>query len=224
MNHGVGGQPYWSLFWREHHRHAFAFHRRFFLDLGEFEQLFFDHLQHAFAFLGVLHFAPLEHHIDQHLVMMFEEFLGLVDLGLNVVDIGLGVKPNFLQLLLMGLGLFFLLLLLLKFELAEVYDLADGWFFERRDFDEILAGLARHFHGLRGRDDAHLLPVGADEADRTDANVFVDSGLGFSMVSTITIKWRRQSVVLLSLDMVAPRADPVSTRKSMNVPRHISSA
>src|SRR5262249_14662408 len=124
-----------------------------------------------------------------------KEFLGLIDLGLDVVDIRLGMQANFLELLLVRLRLFLLLLFLLEFELAKVHDFANGGLLQRRDLDEILTGLARHLQGLRGRDDPDLLSVGADQADGADANVLVDPRLRFAVISTITIKWRRQGLL-----------------------------
>ena len=59
----------------------------------------------ALAFLDVLKLATLVQHIHQHLVLVLQEFASLIDLGFDVMLIRLGPQPDFLQLLLMRLGL-----------------------------------------------------------------------------------------------------------------------
>src|SRR5262249_37065113 len=101
----------------EHGGHALAFPRPRLLDLGAVGQL----LQHAgddpLPLLDVLQLPPAEEHVQQHLVLVFEELAGLADLGVDVVFAGLGADADLLQLLLMDLGLVALLLGLLVAEL-----------------------------------------------------------------------------------------------------------
>ena len=75
-------------------------------------------------------------------------------------------------------------LLLLVAELAVVHDLADRRPFRGGHFDQIELGLAGHVHGLRGRNDAELFAVGADEANGTDADLLVDA-----MLVSVTLGW-----------------------------------
>jgi len=86
---------------------------------------------------------------------------------------GFGPKANFLQFLLMRLGFVLLLLLLQKLELAVVHDLADRRPLLGGHLDQIQLRFARQIQRLLRRHDAQLFPIDANEADRTDANLFV---------------------------------------------------
>ena len=76
-----------------------------FSTLADVGELFQDALDDPLAFLDVLHLAAAEQDVDQHLVVVFQELPGLVDLGLDVVLARLGANADFLQLLLVRLGL-----------------------------------------------------------------------------------------------------------------------
>jgi hypothetical protein len=69
---------------------------------------------------------------------------------------------------------FVLPLLLLILELAEIHDSADGRALVRRHFDQIQIGLAGGSQGLFGGHDAQLFPFRGNDADRRDADLFVD--------------------------------------------------
>ena len=58
-------------------------------------QLFEHYFEDALALLDVLQLAPLVKDVHQHLVLVLEELLGLVDLGLDVVLVGLGALVLF---------------------------------------------------------------------------------------------------------------------------------
>lgn len=119
-------------------------------------------------------FATAEYHRDDHLVLVLQESLGLIDLELDVVLASLGTKTDFFDLRVMDVGfvLFFLLLIL---KLAEVHDSADGRFLVRRDLDKIEPRLTRPGHRLVGGDDSELPPFGGDHADRGNPDLLVDA-------------------------------------------------
>lgn len=119
-------------------------------------------------------FATAEYHRDDHLVLVLQESLGLIDLELDVVLASLGTETDFFDLRVMDVGfvLFFLLLIL---KLAEVHDSADGRFLVRRDLDKIEPRLTRPGHRLVGGDDSELPPFGGDHADRGNPDLLVDA-------------------------------------------------
>ena len=59
-------------------------------------------------------------------------------------------------------------------QLAVIEDTADRRTIIRSHLDQVEVGLARQFQRLRGRHDAELLPVGADQAHGADADLFID--------------------------------------------------
>src|SRR5690606_17694437 len=65
---------------------------------------------------------------------------------------------------------------LLVLELAVVHDLADRRAGVGGDLDEVEPGLVGQAHRLGRLDDADLLVVGADDADRADPDHVVDAG------------------------------------------------
>jgi len=105
---------------------------------------------------------------------VLQEFAGLVDFHLDVVFAGLGADADLFQLLLMGFGLGALAGLLVT-ELAVIEDLADRWPFVRRDLDQVQVRLTGQVEGLRGWDNSELFAAGADEADRADPDLLVDT-------------------------------------------------
>ena len=75
----------------------------------------------------------------------------------------------------MGLGLAGLPRLFVA-ELAVVHDLADGRALAGGNLDEVKAKFAGHVHRLGGRDDPVLLAIGSNQPDRTQTDLFVDTG------------------------------------------------
>jgi len=122
----------------------------------------------------VLELAAAEQHVKQDLILVQKEFAGLVDFCFDVVVARLGADADFLQLLLMDLGALFLLAGLLVAKLAVVQDLANGRPFEGGHLHQVQAGRASQFQSLDCGDDAELFAGGADESNRTDADLFVD--------------------------------------------------
>ena len=161
-------------FRRQHGGHAFAFHRGWFLDFATVRQLLQHRNDNALSLVNVLQLPAAEQHIEQHFVFVLEELAGLVDFGIDVVVARLGADADFLQLLLMDLGALFLLAGLLVAKLPVVQDLANGRPFEGGHFNQVEAGRASQFQSLDCGDDAELFAGGADEANRTDADLFVD--------------------------------------------------
>jgi hypothetical protein len=85
-------------------------------------------------------------------------------------------------LLLLGV---LLLLLLLVAVLPEIEDLRDRRLRVRSDLDEIPPLALGEGKRARGRDDAQLRPVGADEADGGDADLVVDAELGCYLLTPL---------------------------------------
>ena len=79
------------------------------------------------------------------------------------------------RFLILGNAVFALLLLFLLrvLPLAVIHDAANGRTLGRCDLDQIHAGLLGELHGIIHRDDAKLLVLLIDEANRRDANSFV---------------------------------------------------
>ena len=70
--------------------------RRF--ELADFQQLCDDLVHHLPAFVDVGQFAAAEDDGDEHLVLVLEKALRLLDLELDVVIAGLGAEADFLDL------------------------------------------------------------------------------------------------------------------------------
>src|SRR5260370_21263328 len=162
------------LFRRQHGGHALAFHAWGFFHLGQVHQLFQDAGHDAPAFFNVLQLAALEDHVDQDLVLVLQEFSGLVDLGLDVMVAGLGSHPDFLEFLVVRFGLVFLFLFLQELELTEIHDLAHGRPLVGGYLDKIELGFPGHVQVLRGLNHSQLVPIGGNQADGTDADLLVD--------------------------------------------------
>ena len=136
------------------------------------------HQQRAAAVrVGHLAAAEADRHLE--LVALIEEPLGGLDLRLDVVVVDLRRHPDLFPddgLLLLLRVLRLLLFLVAVF--PEIEDLRDGRLCVRRDLDEIPALALGKGKRARGRDDAQLRTVGADEADGGDADLVVDAELG----------------------------------------------
>src|SRR5262249_54784624 len=139
-------------------------------------------------------------------VLVFQKFASLIDLYVDVVFAGLGADADFLELLLMRLGLgAFARLLVAK--LAVVHDLAHRRPLGRRDFDKIKLCFASHFHGLRSRHNAQLLTLRTDESNGTDPNLFVDTLA--TIVRWMAVGWGNASISFNNEPgMLPPNVDP----------------
>src|SRR5262249_13027894 len=87
------------------------------------------------------------------------------------------------------------------------HDLADGGPLLRGDLDEVEVGLARHLQRLGGRDQAELLPLGADQPDGADADLLVDPLVPF-LRWCVTVGWWNalDSFVVRGHTLLGPRS------------------
>ena len=138
-----------------------------------------DGHQEGPAAVGVSHLAAPEADGDLQLVAFIQELGRRLDLRLDVVIVDLRGHPDLFPddglLLLLGV---LLLLLLLVAVLPEIEDLGDRRLRVRGDLDEIPPFALGEGERTRGRDDAQLRTVGADEADGGDADLVVDAEFG----------------------------------------------
>src|SRR5205085_1067144 len=123
-------------------------------------------------------------------VVVLQELPRLVDLGLDVVVACLGADPDLFHLLLADLAPLVTLLRTLETHLPVVEDAADRGAFIRRHFDQVEASFPGTLQGQGGQHDVQLLSLGADQAYRAGADLFVDSwstvrwGLTIEMTNT----------------------------------------
>jgi len=80
------------------------------------------------------------------------------------------------------------LLLFLVAVFPEIEDLRDRGLRVRRDLDEIPPFALGQGERTRGRDDAQLRTVGADEADGGDADLVVDAEFGSYRLTPLRLK------------------------------------
>src|SRR5258708_1829030 len=161
------------------HDHLPTFEQRHALDHAVLLELVAHREEERAAAVGVGHLTSAEADGHLQLVALVQEALGGLDLRLDVVVVDLRRHPDLFPgdglLLLLGvLGL----LLLLVAVLPEIEDLRDRRRRVRRDLDEVPAFALRERERARGRNDAQLGTVGADEADGGDADLVVDAELG----------------------------------------------
>lgn len=138
-----------------------------------------DRHEERAAAVRVGHLTTAEADGDLELVALVEEAGSGLDLRLDVVVVDLRGHPDLFPddglLLLLGV---LLLLLLLVAVLPEIEDLRHGRLRVGGDLDEIPPLALSEGKRTRGRDDAQLGPVGADEADGGDSDLVVDAELG----------------------------------------------
>ena len=99
----------------------------------------------------------------------------LLHLELNVVFAGLGTEANFLQLNLMRFLVLGRLALLFVLELAVIQNSADGRPLQRRDFDEIQAGVISGAQSVGRRQYAQHLAILVHNTDLRDADLLIDA-------------------------------------------------
>ena len=151
--------------------------------------------RYAPTFFLVLHFATTEDDGDLDLVVVLEEFERLVGLGLDVVVARLGTDTNLLQLLLTDLGALLVFVRILETHLAVIEDTADGGSLLGGHLYEVEIGLLGLFEGQGGHHHAQLFPIRADQADRADANLLIDSRATIRGRLTIEMTNTRNSFV-----------------------------
>lgn len=126
----------------------------------------------------MLHLTTAEQDVYLNLVVMLEEFLGLLDLGIDIVIAGLGANSDFFEFLLvcflmafLGLGVF---------ELPIVHDFAHGRSLFVGHLNQIESCFASHFERLRSRDDAVLLALSSNKSDWGNPDLLVHPGTGWA--------------------------------------------
>ena len=164
----------------KHQRHPLAFHLRIPLDLTDRPQLGLYLVHDLAPKVYVCQLATPELERELHLVPLFEELAGVVDLDQKIVVPDLHRAQ--LQLLELArpagsAGAVFLLLLLIA-PLPVVHDLADWGARVGSDFDEIESCLPGPAKCIGGRDRADLVVVLIDEEDRRNADLLVVAEIG----------------------------------------------
>jgi len=137
--------------------------------------------------VGHLTTAEADGHLE--LVALVQESGGRLDLRLDIVIVDLRRHPDLFPddgLLLLLRVLRLLLFLVAVF--PEIEDLRDRGLRVRRDLDEIPPFALGQGERTRGRDDAQLRTVGADEADGGDADLVVDAEFGSYRLTPLRLK------------------------------------
>jgi len=168
-----GRAIYRRLLRREDHDDAAALHLRVLFELGDIAQFLGQALDELETFVDVGVFAAAEDDAEDHLVLVGEELFRAVDLGHEVVFADFRAEPELLVLAVVRVA-FVLPLLLLVFEFAVIHDPANGRLLLRRDLDEVHADFAGACQGFNRFDDTEQGAVMSDDADRRDADLFVD--------------------------------------------------
>src|SRR5271166_536242 len=123
----------------------------------------------------MLHFASAKRDGDQDLVVMLKKLPRLVHFGLYIVVARLWAHADLLHLLLMDLFTLVALLRILKTHLAIIEDAADRRTLIGCHLNQVELGLFGLRDGQRGNHHAQLFPLDANQADRADADLLVDS-------------------------------------------------
>ena len=127
-----------GAFRSDHHHHARPLQLRHHLHLAKLLQLLREPEQHDLALVLIDDGTTSEQHLDPHLVAILKEPLGMIELELKVMVVGLGTETDFLDDGLAGIRLDFLLLLLLvENELLVVHSLADWGIGVGRDLHQV---------------------------------------------------------------------------------------
>jgi hypothetical protein len=134
----------------------------------------------------VLHFAAAKRDSDLNFVVVFEELACLSGLGVHVVVIRFRPKANLLQLLLANFAGLVSLLRGREPQFAIIEDSANRRSLVGCYLDQVQASLPRFLKSLKSRHNAQLFPLGADQTDRADADLFVLTRAAF--LRTLTIK------------------------------------
>ena len=159
----------------EDQRHPPAFHFRVTLDLADRPQFGLDLDEDVATEVDVGHLTSAELQGELHLVPLFEELAGMVNLDHQIVVADLdGLELQLLELpTAVGRARLVFLLLLLVAPLPVVHDFTDGRAGHRGDLDEIEAGLAGSALGFVGRGGTNLLVVLINQEDGGDPDLLV---------------------------------------------------
>src|SRR5215813_12714126 len=141
-----------SLFWRQHHDHLPSLETGIHLDLRYLLCIAFEAIEQPDAEFLVRHFATAEAQRHLDLVAFPEEANHRAHLHIVIVIVDHRAKFDFLDFDdLLLLARFRLLLLLLKFVLAKIKQLADRRLCVRRNLAEVTARLSCTTHCLSAR-------------------------------------------------------------------------
>ena len=161
----------------EHHRHVAPFLHRALLDYADLGELFGEAVENRGAALGVRHLAPAEHDRDLDLVLVAQEALNVVLLGVVVVlgDLRAELDLAHGDLLLVLAGLLELLCLLVLV-LGVVEHPADGRARLGRDLHQVEFPFLGELERVGGLQDADLLALVVDQPNLGNADALVDPG------------------------------------------------
>ena len=159
-----------------HHQHPLALELRHLLGLAVFLQLEREAQKQFFALLGEEDRASAEEDISLDFGSFLQETLGVVELELEIMFVGLGTEANLLDDHLRSVRLLFLrLLFLLIDEFLVVDDLAYGRIGVRSDLHKIQFPFFSHLQRLCKRIDTLLGHIVSHHADTRGGDGIVDS-------------------------------------------------
>jgi hypothetical protein len=166
----------------DQHNHLPTFHLRKVLNAADILGVLRDPLKQFAAQVLVRHFAPAEPQGDLHLVAILEKFEHVAHLDVVVAGIRIGPELDLFDLDdLLLLARFALAFLLFVFELAKIHDLANRRIGVRRNLNQIETGFVGHFHGSGRGHHTDVFAVGADQADFSGTDFFVDARAGVAL-------------------------------------------
>jgi hypothetical protein len=158
---------------REDHHDSSPLHLRRLLEFGDRFQFFLQTLDQLVAFFGVGVFAAAEDDGEDYFVLFGQELLGSVDLGHQVVVADFGADAELFIFAVVRVA-FVLPLLLLVLELSEVHYSANGRLLLGRDFHKVEAEFFGTLKSVDSFQDAELVSLRSNDADRCIADLFVD--------------------------------------------------
>jgi len=142
---------------------------------GNIAQFLDKPVEHLAALGDMGQFATSENDGNGDLVLMLEEFAGMVDFEVDIMIARFGTNPNFLGPTMVSIrSVAVLPFLLLVLELPMVHDPADGRPFGRSHLDQIQSRFFGLGDRLFGWHDAQLFAVVGDDSDRSNADLLVD--------------------------------------------------
>ena len=151
--------------WADEHNHSFTFEIGHIVGFAVFLEISGETREQEFALLFEDDRASAEEDIRLHFVTFLKELLGVLELEVVVVIIGLRAETDLLHLLLLLVRLRFLLLLFLRIEELLVVNHPAYRRIRRRSYlDQVEVLFVGYTHSLLERVDA-LLYIVADEAN-----------------------------------------------------------
>ena len=156
--------------------HDPAFHHHIFFNLSNLGSICHEPIQQRLGLVPERHFPALKKQVDPYFIFLIKERQRLLQLGLIIMLLDMGLDPDLLELghmrMLLGAAL---LLFLLVFILAEIHDPAHRWLCRWSYFNKVKLMLIRKFHGPDGRNHAELFRIGAYDTKLTGTDLFVNT-------------------------------------------------